>query len=125
VSSIKGEGNRHFDKLDLGASNDVRKCASLLSFKLKVRCYPFLGDSSGLFFNGAWGSSMRRANGNPRNSKTRSAQRGETPQPFYKKDARLEATNPANKCARSRAPRTLVMMSRRYSHDLPLQWNFI
>jgi len=49
---MKGEGNRHFDRLDLGAPNDVRKSASLLSFKLKVGC-PFLGDSSGLFVNGA------------------------------------------------------------------------
>jgi hypothetical protein len=56
---MKGERNRHFDKLDWGASNDVRKSATLLAFKLKVGCCPFLGDSSGLFFNGAWGSSMR------------------------------------------------------------------
>jgi hypothetical protein len=70
---MKGEGNRHFDTLDLGALNDVRKSASLLPFKLKVGCRPFLGDSSDLFSTGDAGSSMPRGDRNPRNSKPRSA----------------------------------------------------
>ncbi|PYL34004.1 MAG: hypothetical protein DMF38_09740 [Verrucomicrobia bacterium] len=53
-------------------------------------------------------------------------QRGETPQPFHKeKGAPLEATNLENKCGRSCAARTRIMLPRRYSHDLPLQWNFM
>src|SRR5207249_7687732 len=71
VSSMKGEGNRHFDRLDLGAPNGGRKSASL-SFKLKVAAVHSSEIRVACFSTAGAGRSMPRGNGKPRNSKTRS-----------------------------------------------------
>src|SRR5437773_9446962 len=94
VSSMKGERNGHFDRLDLGAPNGGRKSASLLSSKLKVAAVHSSEIRVACFSTAGPGSSMPRGNGNRRNSKTRSAAARRDPQPFHKeKGAPLEATN--------------------------------
>src|SRR5437773_5321911 len=76
VSSMKGERNGHFDRLDLGAPNGGRKSASLLSSKLKVAAVHSSGIRVVCFSTAGPGSSMPRGNGNHRKSKTRSSAAG-------------------------------------------------
>src|SRR5947199_4319333 len=64
VTSMKGERNGHFDRLDLGAPNGGRKSASLLSSKLKVAAVHSSEIRVVCFSTAVPGSSVRRGNGN-------------------------------------------------------------
>jgi len=52
-------------------------------------------------------------------------QRGETPQPFHKKDAQLEAINPENKCGMPCLPLAHNTVPGSYFPDLTPQLNFM